>query len=230
MSNQILGSSSEEWRRVGATHTATEIYNQPELWIKTWDLVSANAQRLSEFLRWNYQHDDLQIILTGAGTSAYIGEVLEGIIQRSTKFPTRAIPTTHLVTHPALYILKDKPTLLISFARSGDSPESIKAVELADQISDKVNHLIITCNADGKLAKSLPAENNFVFILPPEANDKGLAMTGSFSSMLLTGLLIAKIEKLPFLEQQKRTLYEYGNFFFNTYIPELKKIASMEFE
>jgi tagatose-6-phosphate ketose/aldose isomerase len=233
MKTQVLGLTDKELERYGSTFTAKEIYGQPTLWMKTFELFSDIATELNEFLSFVFAKQNIQMILTGAGTSAYIGEVLVGPMQKHTGVPARAVPTTDLVTHPELYILKDYPTLLVSFARSGNSPESVKAVELANKVSSDIFHLIITCNAEGELAKNKNNKNTFVLILPPESNDKSLAMTGSFSSMLLVGLLIANINRAQaqVVKKQVERLFSYGNKFLNTYyIDEIKKIAKLNFE
>lgn len=229
MDNLILGLSKKELIQKGAIHTASEIYGQPELWLKTWNLITKNSFQLGSYLKDVLKQPELQIILTGAGTSAFVGEVLEGPMQKNTKIPTRAVPTTDIVTHPELFILEDKPTLLISFARSGNSPESVKAVELANLISKNIYHLIITCNPNGELAKLSCGNNCFVFVLPPESDDQSLAMTGSFSSMLLVGLLIFRIDELSILKNQNSLIHKYGCEFFDKYLSEIKKIADLDF-
>src|SRR5699024_10075285 len=102
-------------------------------------------------------------------------------------------PTTDLVTHFTKRIAADKPLLLISFARSGNSPESTAAVQRADAYCDEVYHLAITCNPDGKLAQMASRENNYAFLLPEEAEDQSLAMTNSFTSMALAATLIPSL-------------------------------------
>ena len=229
MENLILGLSKNELTQKGGIHTANEISGQPELWLKTWKLISENSVQLHNHLHDVFKQQDLQIILTGAGTSAFVGEVLEGPMQKNTKIPTRAVPTTDIVTHPELFILEDKPTLLISFARSGNSPESVKAVELTNLLSKNIYHLIITCNPHGKLAKLSCSNKCFVFVLPPESDDQSLAMTGSFSSMLLTGLLISRFEELSTLKNQISLIHKYGCEFFDQYLSEIKKISDLDF-
>ena len=93
------------------------------------------------------------IILSGAGTSAFIGEALVGTYQKKLGVTVRAIATTDIITHPADYFIESRPTLLISFARSGDSPESLATVELAEKYCENLYNLIITCNKDGVLAR-----------------------------------------------------------------------------
>ncbi len=230
MTDNFLGIESSILEQKGGIHTATEIAGQPELWINTWKKLKDEKKLISDYLKTVFLHKNIQIILTGAGTSAFIGEVLEGPFQKLTGIPTRAIPTTNLVTHPELYFLKETPTLLISFARSGNSPESYKAVSLAKSYCNNIYNFIITCNATGKLATENYDENDFVFVLPPEANDKSLAMTGSFSAMLLSGLLISRIDELDMLLPQVERIYEYGKKIINHFSHRLKEISDIQFD
>ncbi len=230
MSIEILGLNEDELKRKGAVFTAKEIYGQPNLWKNTFQLFNEKIDSIKEFLFGILNKENLQIILTGAGTSAFIGEVLAGPLQKNMLVSTRAIPTTDLVTHPELYIRKDQPTMLISFARSGNSPESVKAIELANIVSNNIFHLIITCNPEGKLAQKKHDENSYVFILPQEADDKSLAMTGSFSSMLLTGLFLAYLNNFDTVKTQVELLSKYALYFFDNYIETIKEIANLDFQ
>src|SRR6185295_8150482 len=170
----------------GTSHMAKEISSQPKLWKETYESILSKKDQLSAFLNEIYKIRNLQIVLTGAGSSAFIGEILQYSFYKHTRIPIRAVPTTDLVTHPRDFFQKSIPTLLISFARSGDSPESLATFELAERLNDVIYHLIITCNPEGKLAKiALDTKNSFVLFLPEGTNDKALAMTSSFTSMTL---------------------------------------------
>ena len=174
--------------------------------------------------------DIKKIILTGAGTSAYIAYSLEGIIQRSKNTTTISVPTTHLVSHPQDYFERTVPTLMISFARSGNSPESVAAVNFADNYCENCYHLIITCNAEGELAKQSFKNDNYVFILPEKANDKSLAMTGSYSGMLLSAMLINDIDKIKLLKVTVDKVYKYGEKILSTYLETIQNVANLPFE
>jgi tagatose-6-phosphate ketose/aldose isomerase len=213
----------------GAINTDKEIKGQPELWLKVYSKVTAIKKDISFFLNNIYKKQNLQIILTGAGTSAFIGEVLEGPFQYRTGISTRAISTTDLVTHPELYIKKYNTTLLVSFARSGNSPESAKVIELVEKISQEVYHLVITCNPKSNLIESVNDKKHFTLLMPPEADDKSLAMTGSFTSMLLVGLLITRIDMLPNIEEQIVCMSDYGRRILLEYAEDLKIIAKKKF-
>ncbi|MCO5238343.1 MAG: SIS domain-containing protein [Chitinophagaceae bacterium] len=227
----FLGLSAKALETKGGLFTAREITQQPQLWLKTWKLVQQQNTQLSAFIKEAFANNDLSIILTGAGTSAFIGDVLQGPFQKNTKKRTIAIATTDLVSHPAHYF-HSHTTLLISFARSGDSPESVAALQLADALCQKVYHLIITCNPNGKLAltKNNAPGRSYVFLLPPEADDQSLAMTGSFTSMLLTGLLISRIEEINALEKQVNQIAAYANHILLRYREKLKKVADLKFD
>lgn len=226
-----LGFSQNELEQQGAFFTAREIAQQPDLWMKTWNLVASQKSHLASFLNEAFAHDSLSVIFTGAGTSAYIGDVLQGVFQKYTGRQTMAIPTTDLISHPAHYF-NTHTNLLISFARSGDSPESVAALQLADAFAQKNYHLIITCNPKGKLALSKESANSrvLVFLLPPEADDQSLAMTGSFTSMLLAGLLISRIKEVQELEQQVIRLAAYADNIIHNYREQLKEVAKLDFE
>lgn len=209
---KILGYEIAELEKQGAIHTAGEIASQPELWESVFQLVEKQKSELDEFLFRFLDLPGSRVILTGAGSSAFIGESIQGIVQLETRRLTQAIATTDLVTNPELYFLPGLPILMISFARSGNSPESIEAVRLSNVYCRNVFHLVITCNKDGDLARYLTGNNSYCFILPENANDKSLAMTGSFTAMMLAAILIVEREKLKELSAAfENTLHNSRN-------------------
>ncbi len=212
-------------------YTSSEIASQPDLWIKLYNEYNLYKNRLNSFLKDLLNNKDISVILTGAGSSAYIGEVLLGVFSNRFSNPVYAVATTDLVTHPELYFKKQNKYLLISFARSGNSPESSQAVILSEKLSGNVYHLIITCNDQSELLDIVSLKNKFVFLLPPETNDKGLAMTASFTSMLLAGLLISRINcPDDDLVEQLLLLQKYGNKILSEYAPDIQKVASLDFK
>ncbi|CAM5512198.1 tagatose-6-phosphate ketose isomerase [Streptomyces violaceusniger] len=174
----------------GAVHTVREIAQQPALWREVDRIVSASRDSLDPFLRPLVARGDLRVVLTGAGTSAFAGQVLQPALARRLGRRVDAVATTDLVADPRGCLAEDVPTLLVSFARSGDSPESVAATALADQVLSEVHHLVITCNEQGRLAREhaeLPKSH--VLLMPPGSNDRGFAMTSSFTCMTLAALL-----------------------------------------
>lgn len=181
--------------KTNTIHTRKEIEGQPDLWIQTNEQANKD-DRIEDFLKPLYKKRKLHVVLTGAGSSSFIGETVETYFRLMPGVYARAISTTTLVTHFKNLVDSDTPLLLISFARSGNSPESNAVVDIAEQYCKDVHHIAITCNANGKLAQTVNKLNNgLTIILPPESEDKGLAMTGSFTSMVLTALYIANSQK-----------------------------------
>ncbi|WP_240773932.1 SIS domain-containing protein [Plantibacter sp. M259] len=133
----------------------------------------------------------MRIVLTGAGTSAFIGEIAAPALTRTLRRRIDAVATTDIVSNPQESFAEDVPLLLVSFARSGNSPESVAATELADQSLAEVHHLVITCDETGELyRRHHDRASSLTVLMPLRSNDEGFAMTSSFSSMLLSVLLI----------------------------------------
>lgn len=185
--------SAEQLAQFGAQWTAKEISQQPKMWRQVSD-EHRNKAGMSTWLSTILAKPQLRIILTGAGTSAYIGDALAAHLQQHLPLVTQrveAISTTDLVSHPALYLSPKIPTLLISYGRSGNSPESMAAVALVEQLVDDCYHLAITCNGQGQLAQYCTDKPHcYLYKLPDETHDVSFAMTSSFTCMYLATLLI----------------------------------------
>ena len=227
--SNILGFTNNQLDKIGGIHTAREITGQPKLWLKIWDKMRNEQTQIADFITPLVKKDNLIVIFTGAGTSAFIGEAVQGIFQKNTGLFCKTISTTDITTNPEDCFPTQNPVLLISFARSGNSPESVKAVELANELCSDIYHFVITCNPDGALAKSSSPENSYVFILPPEANDLSLAMTGSFSSMLLSAILLSRLDNINLMQPAIELLANYGKYIIQNYA-FLQKAASLPFK
>lgn len=172
-----------------STWTEKEIRQQPDSWIYSLKNIESLRQQIDTFLAPLIQNPELKIILTGAGTSAFIGDIIAPWLSHHTGKNFVAVPTTDLVTNPTDYLTPAKPTLLVSFARSGNSPESVAAVELASQIVEHCHHLMVTCNEAGSLYKNaLNDERSLALLMPAETHDRGFAMTSSITTMMASCL------------------------------------------
>jgi tagatose-6-phosphate ketose/aldose isomerase len=166
--------------------TWSEIHGQPQVWAETIATVKAMRSQIDAFLAPFLAEPNGRIILTGAGSSAFGGELLQPELTRRLNRRVEAIATTDIVAAPRDYLAEDVPTLLISFARSGDSPESVAATELADQVLSDVRHLIVTCSREGQLFREHNGrERSCCIVGSDHSNDTGFAMTSSLTSMVL---------------------------------------------
>ena len=186
-----MTAGTTDGREANNPATAAEIRQQPQLW----KVVAAEAElrrsSTDAFLRPLLSEQRARVILTGAGTSAFAGQVLAPALTGRLRRRVDAAATTDIVTSPREVLGEDVPTLLVSLARSGDSPESTATTAFADELLSDVRHVVITCNRHGQLAKAHSERaDSLVLFMPAAANDRGFAMTSSFTSMLLATQLV----------------------------------------
>jgi tagatose-6-phosphate ketose/aldose isomerase len=168
--------------------TILEIAQQPDAWREIGRHID---ERSRQFLSALLERDDLRIVLTGAGSSAFAGQIVAPAVRRHLGRRVEAIATTSIVANPVDLLERETPTLLVSFARSGNSPESVAATRLADELIDDVWHLVLTCDAHGELGRTHSRRDDSLVVLMPErTNDTGFAMTSSLTSMMLACLLL----------------------------------------
>lgn len=211
----LFGHEEKFWQAANGSWTAKEIYQQPETWKKTLKLIKERRDEIKAFIDPLLADPNLDIIFTGAGTSEYVGNALFSFINTCTGFRAKSYATTDLVETPENYLDASRKTLLVSFGRSGNSPESVGAVQVADAVcKDNVWHLFITCNKDGALAKAAATRDNALDInLAPETHDQSFAMTSSFSNMMLAALLCFKLDHLLETEAELEDVILKGQLF-----------------
>lgn len=180
---KYLGVTEPELIATGAIWTAREIEQQPQLLQQTHALVARLHAEIQAFAAPLINNPAARVILTGAGSSSYIGQCVAPLLDRQLAARVDAVPTTDIVCAPHLYLDPEQPLLLVSFGRSGNSPESLAAVELAESLVHEVRHLVVICNAAGALG-SVPVAEAMTLLMPAETHDAGFAMTSSFSCMM----------------------------------------------
>lgn len=167
--------------------TYKEIQSQPAIW-RTW--ADTFAQRADELREWISTEAPDEIWLCGAGTSAYIGDLIAAHLGAA-EIRIRAVSTTDFVSCPQNFVRDGLCPLVISFGRSGDSAESVGMLDILDAILPEAPRLNITCNSQSALATRNPVSAaQEVVILPPKCHDRGFAMTSSYTTMLLSALTI----------------------------------------
>lgn len=219
--------SNSELKELGGYWTAKEINQQPTSWSNALTILKNAKPQTDEFLAPLLAQQNLRIILTGAGTSAFVGASIAPALSANLNCRVEAIATTDLVSNPYEFFKPNTPTLVISFARSGNSPESVAALQYADKLVDNCYQLALTCNPDGALNKQCQGKNKLSVLMPEETNDKSFAMTSSFSSMLLSALyLFAGIENF---DQKLESAITATNSLISTYSARLKETAKKEY-
>lgn len=201
----ILMLSDAEREVRGLVHTPQEIFQQPDTWGRTYESLSQLAPQLETFLKRAGVFNDVQsrpsVLLIGAGTSDYIGRTVASLFRRRWQCEVGAVPSTDLLTCVDDHVVTGKSYLWVSFSRSGDSSEGVAVLEAALKQRPEIHHLIVSCNRAGRMARMVSERGNICqVILDDEVNDRGLAMTSSFSNMVVAGQCLAHI----------RDLAEYG--------------------
>ncbi|MEF9991769.1 MAG: SIS domain-containing protein [Romboutsia sp.] len=229
--NKLLGIEISKLEESRGVNTANEIIQQPDTWREEVENLLKNKENIKIFMDNILQLTNCRIILTGAGTSAFAGDTCEPYLTKILGKRVEAIATTDLVSSPNNYLIKNIPTLLISFARSGNSPESVHAVNVAKEIVDDLYQVIITCNEEGELAKNTKEDNkSLLLLMPDKTNDLGFAMTSSFTTMLMTSIAIFNIDNIENFSKDIEKLAISVNKFIENNIEKVSKLANEQFE
>ena len=229
--SKLLGVEISKLEDCSGLNTAKEIIQQPDTWRESVKNLIKNKIEIKSFIDSFLSKKEFRIILTGAGTSAFAGEVCEPYLTSLLNKRVEAIATTDLVASPKSYFIKGMPTLLISFARSGNSPESVHAVNLASQLVDDLYQIVITCNENGKLAKNtVNDEKSLLLLMPPQTNDLGFAMTSSFTTMVLNAMAVFNIDNIENFSSDVDKLSNSVNDFIENNIEKVTSLANEDFE
>ncbi len=198
-----LLTDSHRWQDLGGRHTAEEIAQQPALWRALAQALGDAQARIDAFLGDWLSQPGHRVLFTGAGSSGFIAEMVADPVQAQWAADVRALHTTSLLTHPSLYLREESPTLLVSFGRSGSSPESVAAVDLVRERVRHARFLDITCNAEGALAqRGAGRDDTLTLLMPPASCDRAFAMTSSLTCMHLAALSV--FDRAPWAQRLAR--------------------------
>ncbi|HEU0049570.1 MAG TPA: hypothetical protein VFQ43_18430 [Nitrososphaera sp.] len=191
---ELLAKSPEEQQRLGYFHTLHEICQQPTTWMQTCELMQRRTTALKSCLQ-----GITNLLLTGSGSSEYAGNCVQPVLQNELGIFTRVLAGGVILAYGSKGIPSGRPALMVSIARSGDSPESVGALARLLKAEPEIRHLVLTCNKSGSLATTFRNEPSVTVITLDEVtNDQGLVMTSSFTNLVLAARF------LGLLDQSKR--------------------------
>jgi tagatose-6-phosphate ketose/aldose isomerase len=178
---ELFARSEADQKRLGYFHTLREICQQPETWLRTCGQMVAATEIVRQI------HVGIRsLALTGSGSSQYAGECICLALQNDLNIQVASVGGGTLLTYGGKALPPERPGLVISLARSGDSPESRGAIELLLNTEPEIQHVVLTCNENGSLTKAWREHAKVrVFTLPSETNDQSLVMTSSFTNLML---------------------------------------------
>jgi tagatose-6-phosphate ketose/aldose isomerase len=215
---KLLDLSREEKIEHGLLHTPAEIAQQPTTWESTFSIFQKQRTRLAAFLAdagfGNLVGPNPTVFLIGAGSSDYVGRSLVHLLRRLWKCEVIAIPSTSLLIHEGEWLIPGQRHLWISFSRSGDSPEGVSVIQKALVSHPDIHHIVVSCNAEGRMIRCTAGKRQaFAVALGDAVNDRALAMTSSFSNMVVFGQCMAHVHDLAQYEPILHRLVEAGKSF-----------------
>jgi tagatose-6-phosphate ketose/aldose isomerase len=199
----------------GLSHTPAEIAQQPDTWLSTFELFRKRSGEIRDFLATaglgNALGSRPEVFLVGAGTSDYIGQSLVYLLRKAWQCDVTAVPSTDLLTHSDQLVRLQQKYLWISFSRSGDSPEGVAVLQNTCRKRPDIHHLVVSCNANGQMVLASAGKPQVLSICLDDAvNDRGLAMTSSFSNMVVLGQCLAHVDDPGKYEQVLMQLVQSG--------------------
>ena len=229
----LLDLPEQEKTERGLEHTPREIWQQPDTWTKTYERCQGHIAELNDVLRragiGRGSTSSPTVYLVGAGTSDYTGRALAPLLRQRWSCDVWPIPSTTLLTEFEQYHRPGREYLWISFSRSGQSPEGVALLEQALDRHREIRHLVITCNQQGPMAQLClrHPDRALALVLDDAVNDRGLAMTSSFSNMVLAGQCVGHLEDFAHFGEMVAQMSEMGRRFLPAAAEAAESIASL---
>jgi len=162
--------------------TLEEILSQPAVWADTLNVFKNNASSIEAL--WNKDKFD-QVIFSGCGSTYYLSQAAAVIFQKYTGVSSKALPGSELSLFSDIYLDKNKKTLLIAVSRSGETSETVRAMQLFKE-GNYGRIMAITTVPDSSVTKL--ADLN---LIAAAAQEVSIAQTRSFASMMLMAEALA---------------------------------------
>jgi len=215
----------------GYRHTLREICQQPLTWLETASRMSARAAVIEASLAAVDSDGALgAVVLTGSGSSLYAGECLSLALQSALGIPVQPVSAGMVLTHPTGCLSARLPSLMVSFARSGNSPESCGAVDAVREALPACRHLVITCSGQGRLATRYRDDPRVAtVVLDDRTCDRSLVMTSSFTNMVLAGQVLGMTRDPDGYRARGATLARLGGELLLRYADALARVARAEY-
>lgn len=198
-------------------HTRQEILSQSAVWKAALSDVLSKETQLREFFQ---RKAFTEVIFTGCGSTYYLSLTAAAIFQALTGVRARALPASELFLFPGLFLTKGAPILLVAVSRSGETTETLQAVQSFKK-SYGEDVLAISCHEGSPLVGECS-----ISLVAKEAKEASVVQTRSFSSMLLIAQLCAgiaagrpdyceQLKALPIhgervIKEQRRLIRELG--------------------
>lgn len=223
---KLLGASLEQQAAAGYAQTIREILQQPATWRDTANVIAWSAAMFADSVA-----GIGSILLTGSGSSQFAAECLAPVLQADLGIPVAAVSSGAILANPDQALPRSGPSLMVSFARSGDNPESYAAVDLALSMRPRLRHLVITCNREGRLASEFRLDDRVrAMTLDHRTNDQAAAMTSSATNMILAGRFLGMAESPDAYRNAAATVARATEELFETQTDAIAGVARSGFD
>ena len=224
----------DEQKVRGLFFTPREIAQQPDTWKTTLQIFQDHQERICNFLDSAGVRDSLEqrpvVMLIGAGSSDYIGQALELLLHQKWGCEVSTVASTDLLPSLEDYMVTGRRYLWISFSRSGDSSEGVAVLEQAIQLYPDIAHLVVTCNTQARMVEICKkSKRACVMVLDDAVNDRSLAMTSSFTNMVVMGQCLANAWSIKEYSEIVERLVRAGHALLSRAAEEAERIASAGF-
>jgi glucosamine--fructose-6-phosphate aminotransferase (isomerizing) len=164
------------------SHTWQEILSQPQAWQMTLEAFVASQSALQDFLD---QVNFDQILVAGCGSTHYLAQSAAATLTYRSGIPAHALPSSELwlFTHTVLACRM----LLLAVSRSGTTTETLLALSRFRETHGGPV-LTVTCYPESPLAQRA----DFA-LAAPDAQERSVAQTRSFTSMFLLTQALAAV-------------------------------------
>ena len=122
---QLFSATRKQQQEGGYFHTLHEIFQQPSTWQGTAERMISVSAQLGSLLP-----DIATVVLTGSGSSEFVGRCVRSSLQRELGIFVEVIGGGTLLAYGGEVLPPVRPALVVSLARSGDSPESVRRSQM----------------------------------------------------------------------------------------------------
>lgn len=222
---ELLGRPETEQQKCGYFHTLREICQQPTTLLAVGERMLRQTNEIEKILS-----GVRFLVLTGSGSSEYAGECVRLPLENELRIAVQSLASGIVLTHGGKALHPQRPALMVSFARSGDSPESVGAISLLLETEPEVRHLILTCNPAGKLAEQFRGDPRVhVIVLDERTNDRSLVMTSSFTGLVVAARAIGFLQKPDAYRALVHSLSNAVDQLIQSHFAKLAHIAARKF-
>jgi glucosamine--fructose-6-phosphate aminotransferase (isomerizing) len=165
-------------------YTWREIHAQPQAWAATLEQMRGHADELRALYRaGGYE----SVVFTGCGSPYYLALAAAALFQELSGIPACGLPASEIWLNPRSALPAGRRTLLVAVSRSGETTETLRAVE-SFRAAGRGDALTLSCYP----ARPLTALGavNLVF---PSGQEESFAQTRAFTTLYLATAALAAL-------------------------------------